>query len=262
MSVLAIIPTYNEIDNIERLAKEITRIPDIHVLFIDDNSPDGTGIAADRLSKENPAVKVIHRESKMGLGTAYLHGFQYALERNYEYIIQMDCDFSHDPADIPRFLDEMKKNCLDMVIGSRYVHGGKIEGWPFIRHLISKGGNLYAQFILGASIKDWTSGFKIYKSTALKTIVTHKNNIYAKGYAFQAEITYRAVKNGLKVREIPIIFKERANGESKMGKRIIVEAALIVLKIRWEGCRVRGIMNIIMKPFLRCIVALSSSKKT
>lgn len=262
MSLLAIIPTYNEIDNIERLAKEITRIPDIHVLFIDDNSPDGTGILAEKLARENPAIKVIHRRNKMGLGTAYLLGFQYALERDYEYIIQMDCDFSHDPADIPRFLDEMKENCLDMIVGSRYVDGGKIEGWPFLRHLISKCGNLYAQVILGVSIKDWTAGFKLYKSTALKTILTHKNNIYAKGYAFQAEITYLAIKNGLKVREIPIIFKERANGESKMGKRIIAEAALIVLKIRWEGCRVRGIMNIIMKPFLRCIVALSSSKKT
>lgn len=234
MSLLAIIPTYNEIDNIERLAGEITRMSDIHILIIDDNSPDGTGVVADRLSRENPDIKVIHREGKMGLGSAYLMGFRYAFEKGYEYIVQMDCDFSHDPKDIKRFMEEMKRNSLDLVIGSRYIAGGRIEGWPFARHFLSKGGNLYARFLLGYPVRDWTTGFKLYRVKALKAIVS-QNNSYADGYAFLAEMTYRTVKMGFKVKEVPITFRERVNGVSKMGKGIILEAAYRVWRLRRKG---------------------------
>ncbi len=232
MDTIVIIPTYNEAENIDALVKAVLASGDLHVLIVDDNSPDGTGEIADRLAKDNPAIKVIHRNEKLGLGPAYIEGFRYALSRGYSHIIQMDCDFSHDPGDIPRLLEEMKRSGADLVIGSRYVKGGRISGWPLVRHVLSRGGNIYARLVLGNTVKDWTTGFKLFKAEVLKDIL--KNNSYADGYAFLAEMTYRTIKRGYKVKELPIVFRERTKGESKMGKNIITEAARRVWKLRKE----------------------------
>ena len=233
MDTIAIIPTYNEAENVERLVKAVLANGGIHVLIVDDNSPDGTGEIAKRLADKNPSVKVIHRKEKLGLGPAYIEGFRYALDKGYRFIIQMDCDFSHDPEDIPRLMEEMKRNGADLVIGSRYVKGGKITGWPIARHILSRGGNMYARLVLGPFVRDWTTGFKLYRAEVLGEIL--RNNSYADGYAFLAEMTYRTIKKGYNVKEVPIVFRERTAGESKMGKSIIIEAARRVLRLRREG---------------------------
>jgi len=231
MKLLIILPTYNEAGNIERMVKEVLKVKDSHVLVVDDNSTDGTGEIADKLAK-SLRVSVLHRKGKLGLASAYIEGFHHGLANGFEFIQQMDCDFSHDPGDIPRLLEEMKTHDSDLVIGSRYVSGGGIVGWPISRHILSKFGNLYARFVLSGRIRDWTGGFNLFRARVLKEIINEHN--FAQGYAFLVEMKYHTLKRGFKVREIPIIFRERTIGESKMGKNIVIEAASRVWKLRRE----------------------------
>ena len=190
------------------------------VLVIDDCSPDGTGAIADRVASELAFVQVLHRESKDGLGPAYIAGFHWALERGAELVIEMDCDFSHDPADVTRLIEAAKD--ADLVLGSRYVPGGGTRNWSRVRRLISTGGSLYARSLLLCAVRDLTGGFKCYRRVVLETIEI--DTVSALGYAFQIETTYRALRAGFRVREIPIIFAEREAGSSKMNKKIVLEA--------------------------------------
>ncbi|MFQ5354824.1 MAG: polyprenol monophosphomannose synthase [Thermodesulfobacteriota bacterium] len=233
MKLLVILPTYNEAGNIEKMVREVLKVKAAHVLVVDDNSADGTGEAADKLAVETGRVSVLHRKGKLGLASAYIEGFHFGLAKGYEFIQQMDCDFSHDPADITRLIVEMETTGADLVIGSRYVRGGAIEGWPLARHVLSKAGNLYARLVLCGDIRDWTGGFNLFRAGVLREIVDEKN--FARGYAFLVEMKYHTLKRGFKVREIPIIFRERTVGESKMGKSIVTEAARRVWKLRREG---------------------------
>ncbi len=233
MKLLVILPTYNEAGNLERMVGEVLKAKGAHVLVVDDNSTDGTGEIAERLAKKNLSVSVLHRSGKLGLASAYIEGFNHGLANGYEFIQQMDCDFSHDPGDIPRLLEEMKTSGADLVIGSRYVRGGAILGWPMARHILSKAGNLYARFVLSHRIRDWTGGFNLFRSKVLKDIINEQN--FAQGYAFLVEMKYHTLKAGFKVSEIPIIFRERTIGESKMGKNIVIEAASRVWKLRKDG---------------------------
>ncbi|MFQ5353409.1 MAG: polyprenol monophosphomannose synthase [Thermodesulfobacteriota bacterium] len=235
MRLLIILPTYNEAGNLERMVGEVLKVKDSHVLVVDDNSTDGTGEIADKLAAETMRVSVLHRSGKLGLASAYIEGFHHGLANGFEFIQQMDCDFSHDPGDITRLLREMSTYGADIVIGSRYVRGGAIEGWPIARHILSKAGNLYARCVLNNRIKDWTGGFNLFRAEVLKEIIDERN--FAQGYAFLVEMKYHALKSGFKVREIPIVFRERTEGESKMGKSIVTEAAARVWKLRKEGSR-------------------------
>jgi len=194
--------------------------PDDRVLVIDDNSPDGTGELADRLAAELDAVEVLHRPRKEGLGPAYLAGFRRALELGAELVVEIDCDFSHDPADVPRLLDAAKD--ADLVLGSRYVPGGGVENWGAVRRAISAGGSLYSRLLLGVPVRDLTGGFKCFRRVVLETI--DLDAIGSRGYAFQIETTYRALRHGFRVREIPIRFVDRESGGSKMSRSIVLEA--------------------------------------
>jgi dolichol-phosphate mannosyltransferase len=199
------------------------------VLVIDDNSPDGSGDLAEQLSLIYKNVNVLHRAEKMGLGTAYVQGFHWAIDRKYDVIVQMDCDFSHNPADALRLVGEIEKGA-DLAIGSRYVKGGKIVGWGWKRHIISRGGNIYAGLFLGFKVRDLTGGFKAWRREVLETI--DLKDAYTNGYGFQIETTYKTLQAGFNVREIPITFKEREVGTSKMGGTIINEAMLSVIRLR------------------------------
>jgi dolichol-phosphate mannosyltransferase len=228
-----ILPTYNEAENIERLVRAAlpqlaSAAPEHHVLVVDDGSPDGTGEIADRLAAEFDEVEVLHRTAKEGLGRAYLAGFQHALARDAEFLLEMDSDFSHDPADLPRLIQED----ADLVIGSRYVPGGGVEDWPFIRRALSRGGSLYARAILGIPVRDLTGGFKCFHRRTLEGI--DYLNTHADGYGFQIELTYRAYKAGFSVKEIPIVFREREHGVSKMTARIAAEAIWKVPALRFR----------------------------
>jgi dolichol-phosphate mannosyltransferase len=228
-----ILPTYNEAENIERLVRAVlpqlaSAAPEHHVLVVDDGSPDGTGEIADRLAAEFDEVEVLHRTAKEGLGRAYLAGFQHALARDAEFLLEMDSDFSHDPADLPRLIQED----ADLVIGSRYVPGGGVEDWPFIRRALSRGGSLYARAILGIPVRDLTGGFKCFHRRTLEGI--DYLNTHADGYGFQIELTYRAYKAGFSVKEIPIVFREREHGISKMTARIAAEAIWKVPALRFR----------------------------
>jgi dolichol-phosphate mannosyltransferase len=228
-----VLPTYNEAENLERLVRAAlpqlaSAAPEHHVLVVDDGSPDGTGEIADRLAAEFDEVEVMHRRSKEGLGRAYLAGFQYAIDRGAELLMEMDSDFSHDPADLPRLIQED----ADLVIGSRYVPGGGVENWPFIRRALSRGGSLYARAILGVPIRDLTGGFKCFHRRTLEGI--DYLNTHADGYGFQIELTYRAYKAGFSVKEIPIVFREREYGTSKMTARIAAEAIWKVPALRFR----------------------------
>lgn len=225
---LIIFPTYNEAENIRDIIGAVLNIsPDIEVLVIDDNSPDKTYEIVENMAKENKRINLIKRERKLGLGTAYILGFKYAIEKGYDYCFEMDADFSHNPQDIPRFLELM--NEYDLVIGSRYVSGISVVNWPLKRLLLSYFANIYARILTGCPIKDLTSGFKCYKVSALKKI--DLNKLKMDGYAFQIEIHWHFWRNNLKIKEIPIIFVERRLGESKMSKRIIWQAFIFVLKL-------------------------------
>ncbi len=228
-SALIIIPTYNEAENLERLLDAVFDVqPDVHVLVVDDGSPDGTGDIADRRAEQDERVHVLHREGKLGLGTAYITGFKWALERDYPRVFEMDCDFSHQPKYIPDFLRASQS--ADLVLGSRYVPGGGTENWGWTRQLTSRGGNLYARLILGLPYKDLTGGFKCFRREVLETI--DLDAIASVGYAFQIELTYRAHKAGFRITEVPIVFPDREQGVSKMSSGIVGEAMRNVLKLR------------------------------
>jgi dolichol-phosphate mannosyltransferase len=233
------LPTYNERENLEQMVDALTAVlpPDGVVLVIDDNSPDGTGEIADRLAREREQVHVLHRARKEGLGPAYLEGFQGALELGAELVFELDCDFSHDPADVPRLAEAAKE--ADLVIGSRYVQGGGTRNWGLLRRFISRGGSLYAQVILGVPVKDLTGGFKCYRRKVLETI--DLSAIHSKGYAFQIETTYRTLRAGFRVVEVPITFVDREVGGSKMSKTIVLEAVWKVplLRLSTLGRRAR-----------------------
>jgi dolichol-phosphate mannosyltransferase len=228
--IVVCLPTYNERENLKAMVSALGEVlpEDGRILVIDDSSPDGTGEIADRLAAERADVDVLHRARKDGLGPAYLAGFAFALERGAELVLEMDCDFSHDPADVPRLLAAVAG--ADLVLGSRYVPGGGTRNWNLLRRLISRGGSLYAQVLLGVRVRDLTGGFKCYRRAVLETI--DLDAIDAKGYAFQIETTYRALRAGFRVVEVPIVFVDREAGGSKMSKSIVLEAIWKVPAIR------------------------------
>ncbi len=229
LKTLVIIPTYNEKENLPLIIKEIhATVPHVHILIVDDNSPDGTGDIADSIAQEDERVFVLHRSGKLGLGTAYIAGFKYGLERDYQLFQQMDCDFSHRPQALKRFFEAIED--ADLVIGSRYITGGSTQNWPLSRKLLSRGGSLYARTILQMPVKDFTGGFKCFRREVLEAI--DLDAVRSEGYSFQIEMTWRAHQKGFKIREIPILFADRKYGESKMNKKIFMEAVLMCWKLR------------------------------
>jgi dolichol-phosphate mannosyltransferase len=232
------LPTYNERENLEPMIRALGGVLDAddRVLVIDDDSPDGTGAIADRLAEELEWVDVLHRPLKEGLGRAYLDGFHVALESGSELVLEMDCDFSHDPADVPRLIAAAPD--ADVVLGSRYVPGGGTRNWGLVRRAISRGGSLYAQILLGLPVRDLTGGFKCYRREVLETI--DLDAIRSRGYAFQIETTYRAVRAGFRVVEIPILFTDREVGGSKMSRSIVLEAIWKVPALRFASRRWRS----------------------
>lgn len=225
------LPTFNEAENVEPLLRDaLANLPaDAKVLVVDDNSPDGTGEIADRLANELP-VEVLHRRGKEGLASAYIAGFKHVLDRGAELVLQMDADFSHDPRDLGRLVEASAR--ADLVLGSRYVAGGGVEDWSPVRQGISRGGSSYARFTLGIDIKDLTGGFKCFHRRVLESI--DLDRISSQGYAFQVETTYRALQAGFEVLEIPIVFRDRRLGSSKMSRAIVLEAAWRVPLLRWR----------------------------
>lgn len=231
MKPIVLLPTYNERNNLENMVCTIlAQKLNLDILVIDDNSPDGTGQFADSLKDKYPEVTVLHRSQKLGLGKAYIHGFQVALAHGYDKIITMDCDFSHNPNDLHNLLDASKT--YDLVLGSRYVEGGEIQGWSWWRRILSRCGSWYAQLLLRLPYHDLTGGFKCYSKRALQTIQIRK--IKANGYAFQIETTYRIYQKGFSIAEIPIIFENRAVGKSKMTFSIALEAIWTIPKIKFS----------------------------
>jgi dolichol-phosphate mannosyltransferase len=229
MKALVIIPTYNESENIEKIVPLVMeKDPSIHVLIVDDNSPDGTGRIADEMAKKDGRVSVIHREKKSGLGTAYIAGFKFALEKGYDLIFEMDCDFSHDPKYVPHFLKAIQE--ADLVLGSRYVDGVNVINWPMSRLLLSYYANVYSRLVTGLPVKDATSGFKCFRREVLEAI--DLGRVKSNGYSFQIEMSFRAWKKGFKIKEIPIVFEDRKVGQSKMSKKIVREAVWMVWKLR------------------------------
>jgi len=229
MRSLVIIPTYNERENLPALVPAVLAVdPQLELLVVDDNSPDGTGRLADALARETGRVHVLHRLEKQGIGTAYVAGFRYALAGGYERIVEMDADFSHRPADLPRLLEAAR--FADVVIGSRNVPGGRVIGWSPLRHVISKGGSLYARLLLGLPIRDCTGGFKCFRRDALRQL--DLGALRSNGYAFQVEVNHACARVGLRFAEVPIVFPDRERGTSKMSGRIVAEAALLVLRLR------------------------------
>jgi dolichol-phosphate mannosyltransferase len=222
------LPTYNERENLEPMLRALGN-KGVQVLVIDDNSPDGTGELADRLAAELDYVGVLHRERKEGLGPAYLAGFRQALSGDAELVLEMDCDFSHDPNDVPRLIAAASGG-VDVALGSRYVPGGGVRNWGLLRRVISAGGSLYARIVLGVRVHDLTGGFKCYRRSVLETI--DLNAIHSRGYAFQIETTYRALRAGFEVVEVPITFADREVGGSKMSKAIVAEAIWKVPRLR------------------------------
>jgi len=231
------VPTYNERENLEPLVRALGEVLDTtrdRVLVIDDSSPDGTGELADRLADELPWVEVLHRSAKEGIGRAYLAGFAHALASGTELVLEMDCDFSHDPRDVPRLIATCEEEA-DLVLGSRWVEGGGTENWGVVRRFVSRGGSLYARLVLGVGIRDLTGGFKCFRRHVLETI--DLDAIAARGYGFQIEGTYRALRAGFRVVEIPITFVDRRVGESKMSGAIVLEAMRQVPLLRWKALR-------------------------
>jgi len=229
MKALVIIPTYNERENLEKIVSEVLRQDSrLHVLIVDDNSPDGTGQIADKLAQSNGKILVLHRQKKAGLGQAYVAGFKFALQKDFDCIFEMDADFSHDPKYLPDFLKSIEK--ADLVLGSRYISGVNVVNWPMSRLLLSYFANIYARWVTGLPVKDSTGGFKCYRRIVLEKIDLDK--IKSEGYSFQIETSYRAWKKGFKLREIPIVFVDRQQGESKMSKKIVREAIWMVWKLR------------------------------
>ncbi len=231
-----VLPTYNEAENIEPLVRAVlAALPAARVLVVDDSSPDGTGAIADRLAAELPAVTVLHRPEKAGLGRAYVSGFARALSGGATHVIEMDADFSHAPEDLPRLVASADAGA-DLVLGSRYVAGGGVTEWGFVRRAISRAGCGYARRVLGVPVRDLTGGYKCFRADALHAIAYE--TVRSQGYAFQVELTFRALRGGLRVDELPIVFRERRRGESKMSWRIAWEAAVLVPRLRFGRRRV------------------------
>ena len=234
MRSLIVIPTYNERENIGALLERVfDAAPATDVLIIDDNSPDGTGQVVDALAARDPRVHALHRAGKLGLGTAYVRGFRYAMEEGYDLVFEMDADFSHDPRYLPGFFAAAQN--ADLVIGSRYIPGGGTPNWSPLRKIISGGGNTFARLVLGIPIHDCTGGYRCYRVAALRTL--NLDAISAQGYAFQVELAYNIWRSGYRWREVPIIFEDRRVGQSKMSRKIFIEAFLWVLRARLTGDR-------------------------
>ncbi|MBI5816337.1 MAG: polyprenol monophosphomannose synthase [Nitrospinae bacterium] len=231
--VLIIIPTYNEAENVEKLAGAIhSHVPSARILVVDDNSPDGTAVIVEKMKELDPEkMDILRRPGKMGLGSAYIAGFKYALARDFDVVFEMDADFSHNPAYLPKFLEEIKR--ADLVLGSRYVEGGGVENWPLLRKMISIGGSVYSRTILNIPIHDVTGGFKCFRRRTLEAI--DLDAVRSEGYSFQIELTYRVHKKGLKIKEIPIVFTDRVGGKSKMSWKIFLEAIFRVWQIRFTA---------------------------
>jgi dolichol-phosphate mannosyltransferase len=240
-----ILPTYNEAENLEAIVAAASAVlasatgspadGGFAVLVVDDGSPDGTGQIADRLAAEHNWMHVLHRAEKNGIGPAYLAGFRHALDHGAGYVMEMDCDFSHDPADLARLLaavDRDSPQSADLALGSRYVPGGGVSDWGLLRRFISEGGSTYARWVLGLQLRDLTGGFKCFRREVLEAI--HFDGVRSRGYAFQVELTYRAVRAGFNVVEVPIVFRDRQHGTSKMSWRIAAEAMWLVPRLRFR----------------------------
>jgi dolichol-phosphate mannosyltransferase len=239
--VWVVVPTYDEAENIATAVASILAVlPDATLLVVDDNSPDGTGRLADEIAAADPRVRVRHRARKMGLGPAYLDGFGVALAGGARIVCHMDADGSHDPAALPSLIAPLEADRADLVIGSRYTKGGRVEDWGFARRLISRGGSLFARTVLGLRQNDLTGGFKAWRATTLASIPF--DNVHAGGYVFMIEMTYRASRLGARIVEVPITFTDRRLGRSKMSRRIIIEALLVVVRLRFDEIvgRLRG----------------------
>lgn len=232
MRTLVIIPTYDEADNIQRIVPQVlNQEEDVEVLVVDDNSPDGTATIVENLMESDSRVHLIKRSGKSGLGTAYVEGFRYACDHGYDYVFEMDADFSHDPAEIPKFIERMDQ--CDLVIGSRYRDGVRVVNWPIRRLLLSYFANVYTRIITGLPLKDATGGFKCYRRKVLESI--DLDSIRSNGYAFQIEMSFKSWKKGFKLCEIPIIFVDRRSGVSKMSKKIVHEAVFMVWKLKFRS---------------------------
>ena len=236
-----VLPTFNEAENVASIAGAVTSVLDtvapdaFRVLIVDDSSPDGTGEIADRLAAEDPRVAVLHRTERQGLGPAYIAGFRYALARGAGYVMEMDADGSHDPRDLPRLLAAVRDDGADVALGSRYVAGGNSADWTLLRRATSHGGCWYARAVLGLDVRDLTGGFKCFSARVLRAI--DLATVRSRGYAFQVELTYRAIRDGFVIREVPITFRDRTVGESKMNWRIALEAAWLVPRLRSGAVR-------------------------
>ena len=228
---LVIVPTYNELENIPRIIPAVlSQDESIHILIVDDGSPDGTGAFVKNEMMKNDRIHLLEREKKMGLGTAYLAGFKYALQNNYDFIFEMDADFSHDPNELKNFLIAIKDN--DLVLGSRYINGVRVLNWPMARLLLSFFASVYTRIITGMPVKDATGGFKCFRRKVLEAIDLDK--VRSNGYSFQIEMTFKAYSKGFKIKEIPIVFSDRVKGHSKMSKKIVREAVTMVWKLRLQ----------------------------
>lgn len=234
MSVFLVIPTYNERGNIERLCEQILRqFPDLHLVVVDDASPDGTGRWVAERARREPRLHALCREGKRGYAPAVIAGFRYALQRGAKWILQMDADFSHDPVYIPQFLAKIRT--ADLVIGSRYIPGGGTRNWGIFRRWLSRGANQFARLLLGLPVRDCTSGYRCYRREVLEHIGLER--LRAEGYAFHIEMTFRCHRRGYRIAQVPIVFVDRRVGRSKISRRIIVEAFWLVLRLAWERCR-------------------------
>lgn len=228
---LVIVPTYNELENLPKLIPAVlSQDESIHILIVDDGSPDGTGKFVKEEMIKNDRIHLLEREKKMGLGTAYIAGFRYALKNNYDFVFEMDADFSHDPNELKNFLTAIKEN--DLVLGSRYINGVRVLNWPMARLLLSFFASVYTRIITGMPIKDATGGFKCFRKKVLETIDLDK--VKSNGYSFQIEMTFKAYSKGFRIKEIPIIFSDRVKGKSKMSKKIVREAVTMVWKLRLQ----------------------------
>jgi dolichol-phosphate mannosyltransferase len=229
---LVIIPTYNEAENIARLLPEVlSQDPDVEVLVIDDNSPDGTAVLVKEMMKKDQRVHILERPGKMGLGTAYVRGFKYAIENRYDFVFEMDADFSHSPQEIPNFLKKIQES--DLVLGSRYINGVRVLNWPMSRLLLSYFASIYTQIVTGLPVKDATGGFKCFRRHVLEAI--NLDEVKSNGYAFQIEMSFKAWRKGFRVSEIPIVFLDRRVGVSKMSRKIVYEAVFMLWMLRFRS---------------------------
>ncbi|HEX8939520.1 MAG TPA: polyprenol monophosphomannose synthase [Candidatus Limnocylindrales bacterium] len=234
-----VLPTYDERENLEAVTSAIlAALPGATLLVVDDASPDGTGELADALAARDPRIRVRHRAGKAGLGRAYVDGFGVALAGGARLVVQMDADWSHDPAALPALVAPLEAETADLVIGSRYVRGGRVSDWGLGRRAVSRGGSLFARLVLGLPVRDLTGGFKAWRAATLAAV--ELEGIHAGGYVFQIEMTFRAQRAGARIVEVPIVFRDRVVGASKMSRRIVVEALLVVLRLRWDELRGHG----------------------